>query len=167
MIILVCGGRTFGDIATLREKFPLTYKNHPLWERRKAEYEFVLRTLDMAAIEFSRFYRANENWLPTDIKIVSGAASGADKAALDWAALNLAPWSDYPADWEKYGRAAGFIRNQEMLNKEQPNLVIAFPGHRGTADMIRRAKKAGIEIRKMARKCVITMKEDNDARPEF
>jgi len=48
----------------------------------------------------------------------------------------------YPADWETYGRAAGPIRNQKMLDSEQINLCVAFPGGAGTADMVARCKKA-------------------------
>jgi hypothetical protein len=55
----------------------------------------------------------------------------------------------YPADWKKHGRSAGPIRNQHMLDVGKPNLVIAFPGGRGTADMMKRAEKAGIEVRRI------------------
>lgn len=52
----------------------------------------------------------------------------------------------YRAEWDKHGRAAGPIRNQRMLDEGKPDLVIAFPGGRGTADMVRRAKAAGVEV---------------------
>ena len=51
---------------------------------------------------------------------------------------------EMPADWTKHGKAAGPIRNQKMLD-ECPDLVVAFPGGKGTADMVRRAMKAGID----------------------
>ena len=51
----------------------------------------------------------------------------------------------FPADWKVRGRAAGHIRNQQMLDEGRPHLVVAFPGGRGTADMVRRARAAGIE----------------------
>ena len=50
-----------------------------------------------------------------------------------------------PADWDKYGRAAGAIRNKVMLAMK-PDVVVAFPGGRGTANMISIARKAGIEV---------------------
>jgi len=50
------------------------------------------------------------------------------------------------AKWSKHGRAAGPIRNQEMIDECKPDLVVAFPGGRGTADMVRRAKAAGIRV---------------------
>jgi hypothetical protein len=56
------------------------------------------------------------------------------------------PVSAHPADWFSHGKAAGPIRNQEMLAMEAPALVVAFPGGRGTADMVRRARKAGVDV---------------------
>lgn len=50
----------------------------------------------------------------------------------------------YFADWEREGKSAGFIRNQRMLDDFKPELGIVFPGGRGTADMERRLKKAGV-----------------------
>jgi hypothetical protein len=48
----------------------------------------------------------------------------------------------YEADWISLGRKAGPIRNQRMLEEGKPDLVMAFPGGRGTADMVRRGKEA-------------------------
>jgi hypothetical protein len=81
--------------------------------------------------------------------IIHGAAPGADSIAR-LAAEDLGLRTEaHPADWARYGRrAAGPIRNQEMLDSGI-DLVIAFPGGRGTADMVRRARKAGITIREV------------------
>ncbi len=49
------------------------------------------------------------------------------------------------ARWAKYGKTAGPIRNQEML-ESGIDLVVAFPGGRGTADMLDRARRAGVPI---------------------
>jgi hypothetical protein len=49
-------------------------------------------------------------------------------------------------DGRLYNAAAGGIRNQRMLDEEKPNLVVAFPGGNGTADMCRRANSAGLEV---------------------
>ncbi len=61
---------------------------------------------------------------------------------------------EYPADWKRYGRAAGRIRNALMLEYEKPDLVIAFhedlSTSRGTLDMLKRAKLAGIASRVVA-----------------
>jgi hypothetical protein len=54
----------------------------------------------------------------------------------------------YKAEWDKHGRAAGPIRNQQMLDDGKPDLVLAFAGGRGTDDMCRRAREAGIEVRR-------------------
>lgn len=52
----------------------------------------------------------------------------------------------FPADWVTLGKAAGPIRNQQMLDEAKPDWVVAFPGGNGTADMVRRARKAGVKI---------------------
>lgn len=78
--------------------------------------------------------------------IIDGAANGADQLASEWAEVFGVPNLRFPADWRKHGRAAGPLRNQRMIDEGRPDLVVAFPGGRGTADMIRRAEQAGIEI---------------------
>jgi hypothetical protein len=137
MRILVCGGRKFGDLKTVK-------RGTPLWSIRAAEYQFVHKTL-------SAMFPTDENdpttWLPPlDTVIISGAASGADTAAVDWAAVNWVSFIEFPADWKKLKNAAGPIRNQQMINKGKPDLVLAFPGGTGTADMVRRARVAGIKV---------------------
>lgn len=79
-------------------------------------------------------------------RLVHGGARGADSLAAYWALGQGVFAAGYPAQWDAYGKAAGMIRNQEMLDVEKPELVIAFPGGRGTADMVRRAKKAGVKV---------------------
>ena len=81
---------------------------------------------------------------PDDV-IVSGAARGADTLAEEAAHFFRLEVERHPADWNTHGKAAGFIRNQEMVDSGL-DLLIAFPGGRGTADMVARAKKAGIEV---------------------
>lgn len=81
------------------------------------------------------------------LTIIQGGATGADKLARDWCADRCVPYDNYPADWGKHGKAAGPIRNQRMIDEGRPNLVLAFPGGRGTADMVRRARVAGIRVR--------------------
>lgn len=88
-------------------------------------------------------------------EVVDGGARGADTLARQIAQdLNL-PVREFPADWERYGKAAGMIRNQKMLDdllEADQRLVLAFPlpQSRGTRDMIRRAEKAGVEARVFA-----------------
>lgn len=79
-------------------------------------------------------------------KIINGGANGADKLSTEWAKANQIDYVEYPPDWKKYGKAAGPIRNSEMLLLESIDYVVAFPGGRGTQDMIKKAKNAGIKV---------------------
>lgn len=83
---------------------------------------------------------------PEDCVIVHGAARGADTLADGWARARSIAVYACPADWEAHGKAAGWIRNQDMLEQFKPDVVIAFPGGRGTADMVKRARKAGVVV---------------------
>lgn len=76
--------------------------------------------------------------------IVHGAARGADSLASAWAAYRDIPAIAYPANWTRDGKAAGPIRNQRMLTESRPDAYLAFPGGRGTADMVQRCKRAGV-----------------------
>jgi predicted Rossmann-fold nucleotide-binding protein len=78
--------------------------------------------------------------------VIAGGARGADTFAKEWAKAVGLPCDVYKADWEGLGRKAGPIRNQRMLDEGKPDLVVAFPGGKGTADMARRARAAGIEL---------------------
>lgn len=77
--------------------------------------------------------------------LIHGDANGADRLSGEWATSRGITVEAHPADWKKHGRAAGPIRNQKML-EEKPELVVAFPGGKGTADMVRKAKQAGLEV---------------------
>lgn len=76
--------------------------------------------------------------------IINGGAPGADALASLWAIDHGVELLEYPANWEAYGRAAGPIRNQTMLDRGRPDAYHAFPGGRGTADMVQRCKRAGV-----------------------
>lgn len=80
------------------------------------------------------------------ITIIHGAASGADALAAEWAVERNVDVVEYHADWKKHGRAAGPIRNRQMLTEHQPDAVIAFPGGTGTAHMMKIARKAGVYV---------------------
>lgn len=77
--------------------------------------------------------------------VFHGNAAGADRAAHWWAYSRKVKVFPVPAEWSKYGKRAGPIRNQHMLG-QSPDLVVAFPGGRGTADMVKRARAAGVEV---------------------
>lgn len=78
--------------------------------------------------------------------LIEGNARGADRIAGYWARRNGVTNLKFPADWQTHGRVAGAIRNQQMLDEGKPTHVLAFPGGRGTADMVRRARDAGVQI---------------------
>lgn len=78
--------------------------------------------------------------------LIQGGALGADHYANEWAKTKPEIERHVcKADWKTHGKAAGPIRNARML-EWQPDLVIAFPGGSGTADMVRRAKASGIQV---------------------
>lgn len=82
--------------------------------------------------------------------IIEGGARGADTLAkIVGKELNI-PVQEFPAKWSLYGRAAGPIRNIEML-KENPDLVLAFHSNisisKGTAHTVREARKLGIPVK--------------------
>jgi len=80
--------------------------------------------------------------------LIQGGAKGADFLARVFAKWRGVPVKEYRANWERHGKAAGGIRNQLMLDDAKPDLVVAFPGGRGTADMVRRAERAGVPVQK-------------------
>ena len=77
--------------------------------------------------------------------LVHGNARGADRGAATW--FHRRGWHSEPhiADWERFGRSAGVRRNQEMVDSGLA-FLIAFPGGRGTADMVRRCEESGIPV---------------------
>lgn len=95
------------------------------------------------------------NWLhdcvlPQIDSVVEGEARGADTLGCKWAESRNIPVKKFPADWTKYGKAAGPIRNQQMLDEGRPDIVVAFHkdigSSKGTLDMVVRANKAGIPV---------------------
>lgn len=79
-------------------------------------------------------------------ELAAGDASGADEIAHRWARINGVKHYTYVADWKKHGKAAGPIRNREMLDDFKPDCVIALDGGRGTQDCINAAKERGIPV---------------------
>lgn len=95
--------------------------------------------------------------------LIEGCARGADQlagahgprslgavgGAVGWAYAWEIPGEHHPAEWARYGRAAGPIRNQEMLD-DRPDRVVAFhpdiARSRGTRDMVNRAIRAGVRV---------------------
>jgi D-arabinose 1-dehydrogenase-like Zn-dependent alcohol dehydrogenase len=80
--------------------------------------------------------------------LIHGAAPGADSIAAKVAKELGMGVIAFPAEWDKWGKSAGPIRNTKMLKEGKPDCVIAFPteGSVGTLDMIRKAEKAGVTV---------------------
>jgi len=100
-------------------------------------------------------------------RIIHGGATGADNEAMLWAQMMAESGRDikhipFVAEWFKYGKAvAGSIRNQRMIDEGKPNLVIAFPGGTGTADMKHKARIARIEVIEIAGRPISEFVNDN------
>lgn len=83
-------------------------------------------------------------------KVINGGCRGADEAAGDWAKSEHIPVEVCRADWKTHGKAAGPIRNREMLEKHRPDYVVALPGGKGTANMIALAESSGVPVIRLA-----------------
>ncbi len=103
-----------------------TFDNYDLL-RRKLDYELV-------------------NQAGKDITIVSGAARGADKLGEKYAIERGYSIDSHPADWEKYGKSAGYIRNKEMAQSADALLAFWDGKSRGTMHMIDLAKQHGLKV---------------------
>jgi len=83
--------------------------------------------------------------------IIEGGANGADSLAREWAKSREVEFDEYPAKWKDYGHRAGPIRNRQMLNEAHPDVVIAFDGGNGTADMKKIARARGVRVLELTR----------------
>lgn len=128
------------------DQFGYVWWHH--WERRKVRH---MRVLVCGGRNFS-----NRALLTTKLDdlhlerkftaLMHGGQTGADTMASQWAkAKGGIERYVCKAEWDKYADAAGPIRNARMLDW-QPDLVVAFPGGNGTADMVRKARAAGVEV---------------------
>jgi len=84
-----------------------------------------------------------------DVLIHGGPARrdpGADEHANAWAVHTGVRFERYDAEWKAHGRGAGPRRNQRMLVEGLPDMVIAFTGGPGTADMMRRSWAANVPV---------------------
>jgi len=77
---------------------------------------------------------------------VSGGASGPDTAGFNWATMNAIPTQVFPAEWERFGKKAGFLRNIDIVKNS--DLVVAFSDgiSKGTAYTISIAKEHGKDL---------------------
>lgn len=125
MRVLVCGGRNYGMMSQGREV-------------ATAQEERLHAVLDKLHVEAGITC------------IIEGGASGADHLAHAWAAKNRVDHEQYPADWESFGSFAGSRRNAQMLAEGRPDVVVAFPGGAGTRDMVKKARRAAVEVVEIA-----------------
>ena len=79
-------------------------------------------------------------------EVVSGCARGADTLGEQWARNHSIPIKRFPADWDKHGRGAGYIRNKYMANYADALVALWDGVSRGTANMIEEAKKKGLVV---------------------
>lgn len=139
MKVLVCGGRTFTD------------------------YDLVCKVLDHLNAKYmieevieggQRHWEGNR------------CIGGADYLGFKWAGTHHVKKTTVKAEWynltllpvligkdrngNDYNKLAGFNRNAKMLEEHEPDLVVAFPGGSGTADMVRKARAAGVRVMEVA-----------------
>lgn len=81
-----------------------------------------------------------------NLVVQGGCPTGADAHARAWAMAMAVDCRTYAADWLLWGKAAGPMRNTRMIRDSKADLVLAFPGGRGTADCVRKAEAAGIPV---------------------
>lgn len=95
--------------------------------------------------DFNDYQLLKKSLKPENIEcIISGCARGADTLAIQYAKEFNIPVEKYPADWNKYGRSAGYIRNKIMVDRA--TAVICFwdgksKGTRHTINITEEAKK--------------------------
>jgi hypothetical protein len=102
-----------------------------------------------SSVDFDAMIRKQFSLLPPDSVVVHGCCKGIDLYAADIATNMGFKTISYPANWDLYGKAAGPIRNKEMLN-ENPDYILAFHPNikesKGTKNMITQALKAGYRV---------------------
>lgn len=132
MRVIVCGGRDYAD----RDKVRFVLAVWPVHDLHLDKGHVGIRWDLRDAAEAGT------------LTIVHGEARGADRLADDVARDLGYRVESYRADWSQ-GRAAGPIRNKQML-AEGADLVVAFPGGKGTAHMVRIAREAGVPVLEVA-----------------
>lgn len=125
MRVLICGGRDWAN----PEKLPEGYQ-HLAAEMKQQSFDFLDELHEARNITV----------------VIEGEARGADTIAREWAESRGITVEKYPADWKRYGKAAGPIRNKQMLEEGKPDFVVAFPGGTGTDNMKTHAKYAQLEV---------------------
>lgn len=91
---------------------------------------------------FSTFYRGHglEDPLNHNYAIVSGGASGADTLGKCFAHDTKTTYIEFPADWDKHGRSAGFVRNEYIVNNSDIIIALWDGQSKGTQHTLNLAK---------------------------
>jgi len=120
MRLIIAGGRTFHSLDLMIDKV----------DEFLSDDEFVVNRDDAALIT-----------------IISGTARGADQTGERYAALRGYSVERYPAQWDVYGRSAGYKRNEQMA-KIATHCIVFWDGQsRGSKHMLDLATKHGLEVR--------------------
>lgn len=127
--LLVFGSRTFG-----------VPRDPAKPEVALGEKTFLFDTLDLFM---------NECGVPE--VVIEGEAPGADSLGREWAESHGIEVLKFPADWTRHGRAAGPIRNRQMLVEGKPNWGVGFIdkdllASRGTKNMHDQLIKATVTV---------------------
>jgi hypothetical protein len=125
MKVLVCGGRAYRDRVYL----------YAVLDRLHRVHSFT-----------SMVHGGAGGWHV--LRPDASALVGADKLAGEWAKERGLPVTEHPVtqeDWNRDGPSAGPRRNKRMLG-ESPGLVVAFPGGRGTSNMVIQARSARVPV---------------------
>lgn len=151
MRVLVCGGREYGyewrngkqcyNAAQVKALDGTLGEVFGFWKERR----FLSETNSKTLYSVDEYVDHTFGLAPTTPTVIHGAAKGADRLAGEWAAYQGINVIEVPAEWDKYGKRAGFLRNQKMLTYE-PDLVVAFPGGAGTKMMIDLARGKGVPV---------------------
>jgi len=85
--------------------------------------------------------------VPDDVtEVVSGTARGGDQCGEQWADIRNIPVKRFPANWNEYGKSAGYRRNAEMAEYGDYLVALWDGKSRGTKNMIALARKAGLGV---------------------
>lgn len=149
MRVVVYGGRDFGWPAKFYESEEERVKD---WnERCLPDRKLFLETMNIVRKQHSYPYDPCGKSAKCYMELISGMADGADSLAVLYAKIFNLKLHAFPADWKRYKNGAGNIRNQQMIDEGKPQLGIAFPGGKGTADMTNRLKFEGISVIEVTR----------------
>ncbi len=122
MRVIACGGRTYAVQSVGKYKSTVS-----------RERQVIFDSLDKVHAERAITL------------LIHGDANGADTVSGEWATSRGVTVLAVPAQWERFGKRAGAMRNGWMLDKK-PDLVVAFPGGSGTQHMVTIATRNGVEV---------------------